>query len=129
MSPGSGGAACLVLLSPDGTSAVRDVDAADNHAMFGGERAAAGLTLMYGRGGCALSLILFYLLLHLPSYEAGVEFGWPSRPAFKPCRMPCMQLPRVAASSGLYAAAIHSLTAVTPSNKAMCLYLLATIAA
>ncbi len=29
-----------------------------------------------------------------------MTFGWPSRPAFKPCSMPCMQLPRVAASSG-----------------------------
>jgi hypothetical protein len=29
-----------------------------------------------------------YILLHLPRYEAGVEVGWPSRPAFKPCSMP-----------------------------------------
>jgi hypothetical protein len=40
---------------------------------------------------CRIVKQLFYLL-HLPSYEAGVAFGWPSRPAFKPCSMPCMEL-------------------------------------
>ncbi len=39
--------------------------------------------------GCHTTLlykcsILFFYLLHPPSSEAGVAFGWPSRPAFKP---------------------------------------------
>jgi hypothetical protein len=69
-----------------------------------------------------LFYLFIYLLLHLPSEEAGVTFGWPSRPVFKPCimsyitYMQYMQLPRVAASSE-FVSSNHPLPHTTHSVK------------
>jgi hypothetical protein len=63
------------------------------------------------------SVYCYICLLHLPSYEAGVASGWPSRPALKPCSMPCMQIPRVAASSGFVCSCSHPFPHITHSVK------------